>query len=325
MMWATWARGASPGGPSGSLSVLFFHRVLAEADPVLPSEPTAARFERVLDWLGSQFKLLPLDQAVQRLQAGTLPPAAAAITFDDGYRDNFEIAAPILHRRGVPATFFVASGFLDGGVMWNDAVIECIRSTRHDTLDLSQLGLPALALHDWAGRQHAAETVLKAIKYLPFDERARLVAGIARACAVEPPRGLMMSTEQVRGLVAMGFGVGAHTETHPILARLPDAEASVEIRRGRDRLEAIANQRVGLFAYPNGRWRDDFDERHVGMVENAGFDAAFTTEPGVGRFASNRFALPRFTAWDRKPWRFKLRMMANMRRTQTLGTTIGGP
>lgn len=304
----------NPGGPRGSLSVLFFHSVRHSVDPLAPHEPTAQRFDTILGWLQRQLTILPLDEAVRRLREGRLPPAAGAVTFDDGYRDNFEIAAPILQRRGVPATFFVASGFLDGGIMWNDVVIDALRSTRRDAISLPNLGVPALSLHDWSARAQAVTSILMAIKYLPQDQRDKAAAEVARACAVEPPKDLMMSSEQIRSLAAMGFGIGAHTHTHPILARLADTAAEEEIRLGREYLSALVDQPVNLFAYPNGRWLDDFDERHMGIVERAGFDAAFSTEPGVGRLASNCFALPRFTPWDRDPWRFQLRMLLNMSR-----------
>lgn len=312
-MWKLLTTLASPAGPRSTLSVLFFHRVLASADPMLPDEPTAAGFDTLLGWIRSQFNVLALDEAVRRLADGSLPPAAAAITFDDGYRDNLEVAAPVLRRRGVPATFFIATGFLDGGIMWNDVVFESIRATRRESLQLPGLDIPRLGLHGWDERRHAVTTVLKAIKYLPYPQRAAAAASVATACDVEAPRDLMMTSSQVRELATAGFGIGAHTDTHPILSRLSDADANAEICRGRERLEAISDRRIGLFAYPNGHWRDDFDDRHIGMVERAGFDAAFTTEAGAGRIGSNRFALPRFTAWDRQPWRFKMRMMANTR------------
>ena len=103
----------SPGGARARLSVLIFHRVFAQPDPLAPSEPDLPRFEHLLRWVSRWFQVLPLDEAVARLAAGTLPPRAAAITFDDGYADNAEVALPALQRAGLPATFFIATGFHD--------------------------------------------------------------------------------------------------------------------------------------------------------------------------------------------------------------------
>ena len=97
-------------------------------------------------WIRSWFNVLPLALAVERLRQGDLPARALAITFDDGYADNAEVAAPILERLGLPATFFVTTGFLQGGCMWNDRVIEALRNCAADELDLSELGLGTLDL-----------------------------------------------------------------------------------------------------------------------------------------------------------------------------------
>ena len=310
-MWGPITRILSPGGARGKLTVLFFHRVFAEADPMMPGEPTAAWFDRMLGWATSQFKLLPLGEAVERLKSGTLPPAAAALTFDDGYRDNLEVAAPILQRRRVPATFFITTGFLDGGIMFNDIVTETLRRTALSDVALPELGLAALPLHDWAGRRAAVGQVLRAVKYLPFEQRDAAVAELAARCRVSLPTDLMMRSAQVRELAGLGFELGAHTRSHPILRRLPAEQARAEIAGGRDDLAAITGRRIGLFAYPNGRRHQDFDELHRDMARDAGFDAAFTTEPGTADVRSDLWQLPRFTPWDRSAGRFRMRLWLN--------------
>ena len=121
----------------------------------------------------------------------------------------------------------------------------------------------------------------------------------------------MMTTEQLREFSSLGFEVGAHTENHPILAALPDDEARREIASSRVALENLIDKKVGLFAYPNGRWVQDFDQRHRDMTKAAGFDAAFSTEPGACRKQSDLWNLPRFTPWDKSANRFGLRMLSN--------------
>ena len=87
------------------------------------------------------FNVIPLLDAVRHSAAGTLPPRAACITFDDGYADNAEVALPILQRHKLHATFFVATGFLNGGRMWNDTIIELVRRAPDGVLDFSAFGL----------------------------------------------------------------------------------------------------------------------------------------------------------------------------------------
>lgn len=312
-MWKFLTRVASPGGNRGSLSVLFFHRVVAERDLLLPDEPTAKEFDQMMAWLQKQFNVIPLSEGVRRLANGTLPPAAAAITFDDGYRDNLEIAAPILKQRGLPATLFVATGFIDGGIMFNDMVIEALRHSAVMAIHLPELGIEHLPLISRKNRRDAVRVILPAIKHLPFSERLIQVEKLVAECQVSLPRDMMMTTSQLCSFAGMGFEIGAHTDNHPILRVLPDDLALIEITRGRAKLESMINANVSLFAYPNGRWGKDFDQRHCDMAKACGFEAAFSTEAGVCTSRSNLWNLPRFTPWDRKALRFHARMLLNHR------------
>lgn len=314
-MWKFLTRLASPGGSRGRLSVLFFHRVVGERDLLLPDEPTAKEFDQMMAWLQKQFNVIPLSEGIKRLADGTLPPAAAAITFDDGYRDNLEIAAPILKQRGLPATLFVATGFIDGGIMFNDMVIEALRHTSVMAIHLPELGIERLPLISWENRRNAVNVVLPAIKHLPFSDRLIQVEKLVTECKVALPLDMMMTTSQLRNFVGMGFEIGAHTDNHPILRVLPDDLALDEITRGRTKLESMINANVSLFAYPNGRWGMDFDQRHCDMAKACGFEAAFSTEAGVCTPLSNFWNLPRFTPWDRKALHFHARMLLNQRRT----------
>ncbi|MCK9259472.1 MAG: polysaccharide deacetylase family protein [Azoarcus sp.] len=128
-------------GERGRLSIFIFHRVLSAPDPLFPDEVDIERFSQILDWIGAWFNVVPLSRAVDDLAAGTLPARAAAITFDDGYADNLLNAAPCLAERGMPASFFIATGFLDGGRMFNDNVIEAVRHTTLDHIELSSIGV----------------------------------------------------------------------------------------------------------------------------------------------------------------------------------------
>jgi len=148
----------SPAGARGRLSILIFHRVVPQRDPLFPAEVTRADFDAICGWLRAWCNVLALDQAVQALAQGTLPTRAVALTFDDGYADNHDHALPVLQRHGLTATFFVASGFLNGGRMWNDSVIEAVRHAPATELDLrdteaQSLGVLPLADHLQAAPQ----------------------------------------------------------------------------------------------------------------------------------------------------------------------------
>jgi peptidoglycan/xylan/chitin deacetylase (PgdA/CDA1 family) len=303
----------SPGGARARLSILIFHRVLPEPDALIPDEPDQKRFEQELGWISSWFDVLPLDEAAARLSAGTLPPRAAAITFDDGYADNATVALPVLQHAGLSATFFIATSFLDGGRMWNDTVIESVRACRAAWLDLGVVGLGQHALDSMASRRQAVCQLLAAIKYLSPAQREAAVRAVQAACGERLPDDLMMRSDQVRALRQAGMQIGAHTRSHPILTRLRDDAAYTEILGSKHDLEALLGEPVTLFAYPNGKPGVDYGANHARMVREAGFTAAVSTAPGAASASSDRLQLPRFSPWDRGRARYGMRLLANLR------------
>ncbi|MBC6963018.1 MAG: polysaccharide deacetylase family protein, partial [Nitrosomonas sp.] len=241
------------------------------------------------------------------------------ITFDDGYADNAEIALPILQKHGVTATFFIASGFLDGGRMWNDTVIESVRRAKGDKLDLNAIGLGNHAIATLEQRRETLNLLIDKLKYLPHGARASQVDKLSTIIAADLPDNLMMTSAQVRQLHDAGMEIGGHTLTHPILASIDDAAARTEIAEGKAKLEAIIDTPLRLFAYPNGKPGKDYLSAHVRMIKDAGFEAAVSTAWGAARQDSDMFQLPRFTPWDKSEWRYVLRMVRNMRqRIQTV-------
>jgi peptidoglycan/xylan/chitin deacetylase (PgdA/CDA1 family) len=308
----------SPGGARNRLSILIYHRVLPRRDPLFPEEGHAEDFDRHMEQLAGCFRIIRLSDAIQGLRRGKLPPRAACITFDDGYADNAEVALPILKKHGISATFFVAAGFIDGGRMWNDTVIELIRHTSAGIIDLSSLGLGKFEIETIPQRRQAIEYLLGELKYLPPDIRQSKVEGMVALVPATPSGSsgdLMMTSDQVRVLHQAGMEIGGHTTSHPILARMENSAARADIAHGKEILEGIIRVPVRLFAYPNGKPGQDYLPDHVRMVRHLGFDAAVSTAHGAARMDSDLYQLPRFTPWDRGPVRLTLRMVQNMLRT----------
>jgi len=314
-MWRYAFKFASPGGTRGRLSILIFHRVLAETDPLFPGEPNAAQFDKLCAHLRARFEVLPLSEAVTRLQQGSLPAGALAITFDDGYADNLSIAAPILRKHHLPATLFIATGYLDGGCMWNDKLIEAFRSTRNSEIDLRDLGLETYSVESIANRRAGIDRVIDATKYLSLAERDARADHVLRAAGSTAPKKLMLDSTSVNTLASWGVDVGVHTVNHPILARTSSDQAWEEIVESKRRLEELTGKSMRLFAYPNGKPGQDYSREHVSMVQQAGFDAAVSTAWGPATRQSDIFQLPRFTPWAREPFKFDLLMMRNLRMT----------
>ncbi len=304
----------SPGNGRGTLSIFIYHRVHAKADPLFIDEADATHFDRQMEWVAGLFNVLPLEEATHRLAAGRLPPRAAAITFDDGYADNAQVALTILKRHALPATFFICTGTLNGGRMWNDTVIEAVRRAPGNELDLSTLGLGRYPVGSPKDRNHAIQQLLRQLKHLSPEVRAGKVDAVRAKVGERLPDDLMMTSEQVRALHRAGMGIGAHTVSHPILSRLDPAQVRQEITVGRQTLASIIDAKISLFAYPNGKPGEDYGPEHVAIVRELGFSAAFSTAWGAARKDSDYFQLPRFTPWDKSLALFSLRSIQNVLR-----------
>lgn len=304
----------SPAGPEARLSILIFHRVLAETDPLFPSEPTLETFESQMGWLKSVFNIVPFPEAIARLKSGTLPARAACITFDDGYADNVTHALPILQKHGLHATFFIATSYLNGGRMFNDTVIESIRHCPLDTLDLSSLDLGIHELGSHAAKAQAIGKILPQVKYLPLDARADIVGRIAACAGADTlPGDLMMTTAQLKALHAAGMEIGGHTHRHPILAGLDRNAARDEIAAGKTWLENTLGAPVRVFAYPNGKPGTDYLPEQADIVRELGFEGAVSTQCGISTRQSDPFQLPRFTPWDSNMTAYALRLLQNLK------------
>ena len=290
------------------LSIVLFHRVLSVPDDLLIDEPDIARFAEQISWLRDRFTLLPLREAVTRLFAGELPSGALCITFDDGYRDNLLNAVPVLQDLGVRATFFVTTRFMDGGMMWNDRVAEAVRAWSHREMDLREFGLPIVSLAP--GRHLAMESIVKLLKYKPFEDRDTISdALLARSGGNQERK--MMDASEIRRLHDAGMEIGGHTVSHPILCSLSRLQAQREIADNKAALEAIIKEPLVSFAYPNGRPHQDYDTEHVALVRACGYRCALTTAAGAASKADSPYQLPRFTPWDRQQPKYLARMVRN--------------
>ncbi len=293
-------------------SILTYHRVLPASDFMRPGEPTVSDFEWQMELLSKHFNPLSLTDALSLLEYGELPDRAVCVTFDDGYANNEESALPVLKRFGIPATIFVATDFLNGGRMWNDTVIEALRSAEGEVFDLGSLGLGVYEIKNLEERRKAAGIIIREIKHWPPGKRLEAVNTI-EAMVGSLPEDMMMSDDQVRHLNECGIEIGAHTKSHPILSTLNLEQVKGEVVDSKACLEQILNSPVRYFAYPNGRPGIDYRIEHRDLVEILEFNAAVSTNWGVVSSLSDKWQLPRFTPWDKTPLRFMVRLLLNFR------------
>lgn len=294
------------------LSILIYHRVLAEKDFMLPGAPTAEKFEWHMELISKYFHPLSLDSALALMDSGELPDRAVCVTFDDGYSDNEKVAMPILKRLGVPATVFVATSFLNGGRMWNDTVTESLRIAKGEVFSLKDIALGDYPISTPDQRRLSSGEIIREIKHWPPEKRD-LAVRLIESKVGELPHDLMMTDGQVKNLHQQGIGIGAHTISHPILATLDLSEAKDQIFESKKLLENLIEHPVDYFAYPNGQPMVDYKMEHRDFAEAAHYRAAFSTQWGVSSRLSDKWQMPRFTPWDETPLRFLLRLLLNLR------------
>ncbi len=297
-------------GPEGRrLVILHYHRVPEVPDPLNPDLLDRPLFAMHMQALADVFSVLPLSDALAQLRDGTLPPRAVAVTFDDGYADNFQVALPVLQHYRLPATFFVAAGFLDGGCMFNDLVVEACRVVSTGTWHTGVAGLGTCHVTDVAARVQLAGQLIGRLKYLSADERLAAAWDLLRSAGGTPPGHIMMTSDEVRALHRAGMEIGGHTHSHPILARLSNDDAEHEIRAGKAALESLLGARLLHFAYPNGKPGTDYLPRDVIVAQAAGFTSALTTVWASATRAADPFQVPRVGSWDRRRQHFCARLL----------------
>ncbi|THB69421.1 MAG: polysaccharide deacetylase family protein [Gammaproteobacteria bacterium] len=304
------------GGDKCRLSIIDYHRITPEKDQYVDSVTQAE-----LDWqcsiLKEFFNVLPLEQAVDLLQKGQLPTRSAVITFDDGYANNCALALPVLEKWDLPATFFIASGFLDGGIMWNDAIIEAFRRTDYESLEISapdSFPEDLIGFYDLSTQKKRVETANKfrlAVKYLDLSRREDVVAALVEIAGVKLPKDIMLTSEQVKEIYVSGMAIGGHTQSHPILTTISVEKAKQQIMDDKEKLQQIIGADINHFAYPNGIPRKDFLPVHTDILQELGYKAAVTTKSGVSSPQTDLYQLPRFSPWDKTTFRYLYRMFMN--------------
>lgn len=278
----------------GKLLVLTYHRVLQDYDEII-DEIDSIQFTQQMETLAEYFNVFSLQEGLDLLRMGELPPNAVCITFDDGYRDNYDVAFPILSALNLPATFFIATGYLGNGMMWNDVVIESLRNTKLTKIDLSELSLDKYAIDSVQHKLNLIRVLIGQWRNKPLHERNMLSQKFRQYAECDCNERIMMTESEVKALANAGMEIGGHTVNHPILSSTQLNEARSEILEGKQFLERLIDRPIKYFAYPSGRPEKDYTREHAELVRDLGFSAALTTNNGAIDQSSALFELPRIS------------------------------
>jgi len=278
------------------VTVLTYHRVARRGDaPMLDQgviDVAPDQLDRQLAFLRRWFAPIGVEELRAYVAgAGPLPHNPVLVTFDDGYRDNHDVALPILLRHGVRATFFVATDYVERRrPYWWDRINFVVNASARGRLVLDypeRLELPI----DGAGERR--ETIRRALRIVK-DRRGldlpRFLDGLETAAGVTVSRDeerrladeTVMTWEHVRALRRAGMDVQSHTHTHRVLQTLEAREVEAELRTSRAVLEEALGEPVRAVSYPVGRPLGAAPEVRR-AVRDAGYELGFSNGTGVNR------------------------------------------
>ncbi|MFN0243060.1 MAG: polysaccharide deacetylase family protein [Planctomycetota bacterium] len=277
-------------------TVLMYHRVLPDHEaaryPFASLAIPVSAFREQMSLLAERCHVAPLSEHLRSsARAGAHDRPRVAVTFDDGYADNAEIAAPILEDLGLRATFFVTTDFVAGHApLWFDHAVvglACTSAAARDQLARAHFAprtaerLITAPLAEWVAQ----------LKQLAPDARAEFATALRQYGA---PRALpelyrALSPGQVGALAARGHEIGSHSVSHPLLPQLAGVELARELTASRDTISEWTGTRPEIFAYPNG----DADARTRDATRHAGYAYACTVEPGIHRTIDDPLSIRR--------------------------------
>jgi peptidoglycan/xylan/chitin deacetylase (PgdA/CDA1 family) len=293
-----------------TMPVIFFHGVLPEEEArPFNSSGKFTSPEKLTDYLGrimSVFEVVPFDDLVERGIRGRGLRNAMAITFDDGYANNYTYALPVLEALGAPFTVFVTTGLTDTDrVTWNDRLEFAVHTTRAHSLSTDFME-EDLGLVTMAERRAAVSRLKDVLKAKPIETIEGCVDDVFDSLGADPADARFehvryLTSRQIREMAGRGVTFGAHTVTHPILSREKPERVRQEITASKAALEALTGREVTCFAYPNGR-REDYNDAVIEEVKRAGFRGGATSVYGLARPGDDPYQIKRIVFDGRWPY-----------------------
>lgn len=256
----------------------------------------AQEFTSQIEYLARHYTILPVSTLLEARRMGATPPRAVAITFDDGFQNNYTVAFPILQRYGVPATFYLSTGFIGTGrVFWVDKVEYLLNETSLEWLRLETIG-KTYPLRSLKERSFALSEIKTQLKITP-GVVGETLAELERV-SMAPPRYdytdyRTLTWDQVREMRRSGLcEFGAHTVDHAILSHLSREEKIHQIQYSKHRLETELREPIHLFSYTEGL-AHHYDDETIELLQAAGFSSSPTAIFGVNTEKTSEYHLRR--------------------------------
>ncbi len=281
-------------------AILAYHSIAENppvTDHIFGASLSLATFEEHMKTLARRFHPVSLEDVLQFVSSGRqLPSLAVAVTFDDGFADNYEVALPVLTRYSIPASFYIMVNAVESGTLpWYCRVRFAFHATNKEEWKDEMSGR-AFRLDKPQERSAARSLAWDTGARLTGNVQRQFVESVEAALGIVPvnaPHGYMMTWEQVRGLRKAGHIVGAHTLSHPNVAQVSKDEARSEITESKRQLEEKVGGPIEHFSYPHPALSPCWSTQTVEITREAGFKSAVVTTPGPVLTGDEPLALKR--------------------------------
>jgi len=264
--------------------ILAYHMISDEPNGFFP-ESSLETFTKQIKYLIKNYRVLPLVEIAQRISGGKSVRRCAAVTFDDGFRDNYEKAFPILKQLEVPATIFLTTGFVESGQSpWFIEFRYLFMQTPKRHLEIELAGqTQSFSLANPLEKRSASDMLMNYMQSCPNEERLSILRHLPSILDVDLTdrlQSLMLTWDQIREMSQNGISFGAHTVTHPVLTRISPETLRREVSGSKATIEEKTGLSANVFAYPFGK-RKHYPRSAPMILKDLGFLCAVTTEPGA--------------------------------------------
>jgi peptidoglycan/xylan/chitin deacetylase (PgdA/CDA1 family) len=280
-----------PGAGGNALRILAYHRVLDDDPGSFPYDEgvisaSTQGFRSQMAFVGKNFDVVSFEDLLSFEFERVRPPKRPLIiTFDDGYRDNYTNAFPILRQAGLPATIFLAAGYIGNHrLFWWDSVAFCVKHTSRRTVTLPEISLDPISFASAADKRSAIDAILRWVKQAPDEIKNRFVERLPEELEIDQATGdaasMQLTWDEVRTMVAANIEFGSHTMTHPILSNVTSDALETEISGSKVMIEKELGKEIIAFAYPVGG-KLHFNPRVQAAVARSGFRYAVSYINGL--------------------------------------------
>lgn len=296
------------------IEVITYHRIGTNDSKLeIPSflKPISVkRFAEQISFLARTYEIISLDYIINCIyERKRLPDRAIAITFDDGYRDNYENAFPILKKNNISATIFLTAGCIeDRQILWWDEIHRVLLHCQdwQALYDLPSNIYPLELCKHWKGydassirsRMRVSHQIVAFLKSVSDNLRLMIVNDLPKRLKVRSrdvlADDILLSWDQVREMTTGGISFGAHTLTHPCLDRLDSYKLKLEVEGSKSLIELRVKRPVHLFSYPGGFGANSGDVHNV--LRKSGFRGAVTNKAGSNTLNTDPFQIGRRSA-----------------------------